>query len=140
MDRQIYPTDIGDEEWAVLAPLLEIDGTRGPLRTVNLREVWNGVTYVLGEGCRWRSLPHDLPPWGTVNYYFRRWRKDGTFELAHAVLRSRVRVTAGREPTPSLGIMDSQSVKTAEKGGPEATTRAKRSRAGSVKSSSTRLG
>jgi transposase len=138
MDRRIYPTDIRDEDWAILAPLLEIDGTRGPLRTVSLREVWNGISYVLGEGCRWRSLPHDLPPWGTVNYYFRKWRKDGTFELAHAELRSRVRVADGREPTPSLGIMDSQSVRTAEKGAHEATMRVNGSRGASVKLSSTR--
>jgi len=135
MERRIYPTDIGDEEWALLAPLLEIDGTRGPLRTSNLREVWNGISYVLGEGCRWRSLPHDLPPWGTVNYYFRKWRRDGTFECAHAALRSGLRLANAREPTPSLGILDSQSVKTAEKGGSGVTTRARKPRAGSVKSS-----
>lgn len=138
MDRQIYPTDITDEEWAILSPYLEIDGSRGPLRTVNLREVWNGVLYVLGEGCRWRSLPHDLPPWGTVNYYFRKWRKDGTFESAHACLRSGVRIAGGRQEFPSLGIMDSQSVKTAEKGGHEATMRERKPRAASVKSLSTR--
>ena len=80
--------------------------------------------YALREGCRWRSLPHDLPPWGTVWWYFRKWRDDGTLERAHDALRDRVREAAGRDRSPSLGLLDSQSVRTAEKGGAGATTRA----------------
>lgn len=124
MARRDYASDVTDAEWAILLPLLDRRGKRGPARSVDLREVWNGAVYALREGCRWRSLPHDHPPWGTVWWYFRRWRDDGTLERAHDALRGRVRRAMGKEPAPSLGLLDSQSVRTAEEGGPEATTRA----------------
>lgn len=114
--RKRYPTDVSDAEWAILEPFVDRPGSRGPARTVDLREVWNAAMYVLGEGCRWRSLPHEFPPHGTVCYYFHRWRRDGTLEGANDALRRRVRLAEGRSEEPSLAILDSQSVK-AEKGG-----------------------
>ena len=87
-----------------------------------MREVVNAILYVLRNGIVWRALPHDFPPWKTVNHYFRAWRADGTWGAIHDALRERVRVAAGREATPSAAILDSQSVKTTEKGGLAATT------------------
>ena len=91
---------------------------------MDLREVVNGVLYVLRGGIPWRMTPHDLPPWGTVWWYFRKWRRDGTWESIKAALRPRVREAEGREAAPSAAIIDSQSVKTTEKGGPGATMQA----------------
>ena len=91
-----------------------------------LREVVNGILYVLRGGISWRMMPHDLPPWGTVWWYFRKWRKDGTWERVLEALRPVVRESEGRDATPSGAIIDSQSVKTTEKGGLAATTPAKR--------------
>lgn len=92
-----------------------------------MREVINGVLYLNRTGCSWRMLPHDLPPWGTVHYYYRRLRREGIWPNIHDHLREQVRVEAGKEKTPSAAIIDSQSVKTAEKGGAAGTTRARRS-------------
>ena len=94
------------------------------------------MLYLLRTGCPWRSLPHDLPPWGTVWSYVRRWRDDGTLDRLHDELRDRVRVAAGRNPDPRAAILDSQSVKTAEKGGRAATTLARRLRGASATLSS----
>jgi transposase len=135
--RRAYPTDVSDAEWSILEPLLDRKGSRGPARAVDLREVWNAAMYVLGEGCRWRSLPHDLPPWGTVCRYLHRWRREGLLEAANDALRRRVRKAEGRDEEPSLAILDSQSAK-AEKGGTAASTAASSSRAASGSSRSTR--
>jgi len=136
MDREAYPSDLTDEQWALLAPLLPDAKPGGRPRSVDLREVVNGLLYVLRTGCPWRHLPHDLPPWGTVWAYFRRWRDDGTLDRLHDELRAQVRQAVGRDPQPSAAILDSQSVKTAEKGGRAATTLARRFRGASATLSS----
>ena len=103
-------------------------GWGGRTRSVDMREVYNGIQYVLRTGCGWRHLPHDLPPWGTVHYYYRRFRLDGTWLVIHERLRDRVRHKAGRatEPSAAAAVDDAQSVKTTERGGYTGTTRARR--------------
>jgi transposase len=116
--RRPYPSDLTNAQWALLAPLLmrprRADG-RGRPPTVALREVVNAILYVLREGCRWRALPHDFPPWQTVYWYFAKWSDDGTLVQIHDALRRRTREQLGRDPDPSALIIDSQSVKATEK-------------------------
>ena len=128
MTREAYPTDLTDEQWALLEPLLPAAKPGGRPRSVDLREVVNAMLYLLRGGCAWRLLPHEFPPWGTVWTYFRRWRDDGTLDRLHAALRDRVREAAGRDRHPSAAVLDSQSVKTAEKGGRAASTLARKFR------------
>ena len=117
MRRQSYPSDLSDEEWQLLEPLLPAPGSTGRPIKYPRREVVNGIRYVLRTGCAWRMLPHDLPPWRTTFHYFRTWRRDGTMERIHEALRERLRLAEGRDASPSGAIVDSQSVKTTEKGG-----------------------
>lgn len=114
--RPAYPSDLTDAQWALLEPLLRERDTPGPGRppTVALREVVNALLYLKQTGCAWRYLPHDLPPRSTVHYYFEKWTADGTLELIVQHLRERSRRRAGREAQPTAGIIDSQTVKTAE--------------------------
>lgn len=106
-----YPSDLTDEEWALVEPLLP------PERKVSRRAVLDGVLYVLTTGCQWRMIPKDFPPRSTVHYYFVEWHCDGTLARIHLELYRKCRDLAGRQPTPTLAIVDSQSVKSAEKGG-----------------------
>ncbi len=126
MPRRAYPTDLTDAQWAILEPHVPPPKPGGRPPKHPRRELVNGMLYGLRSGGAWRRLPHEFPPWQTVYHYFRQWRDDGSWERINAALRERVRVRAGRDPQPSGAIMDSQSVKTTEKGGPVATTAAKR--------------
>jgi len=116
-DRRAYPSDLSDQEWAALEPLLPQAGVRGRPRETSLREVVNAVLYLLRTGCAWDYLPHDFPPSDTVYGYFRQWEAEGTLERLHATLRRRVREAEGRAAAPSAAVIDSQSVKSTERGG-----------------------
>ena len=136
-----YPSDLTDSEWALIEPLIPPAKRGGRRREVDVREVMNGVLYVLETGCQWRALPKDLPPKSTVHDYFMLWEWDGTLQRIHHELYVKTRDLEGREASPTAGVIDSQSVKSAEKGGSRSTRRAtmreRRSRARSGIFSST---
>ena len=121
MNRKPYPTDLTDEQWQRLAPYLPRPKSGGPKggrpREVELRDVLDACFYHTRAGGAGRMLPHDFPPWSTAYDYFRRWRRDGTWEGVHARLREDVRLEAGRPPAPSAGVLDSQTVKATARGG-----------------------
>ncbi len=110
-----YPSDLTDEEWALARPEIPRAKRGGNKRTVDVREVMNGLMYVLSTGCQWRAIPKDLPPRSTVNFYFCRWQHDGTLDRLHHALYVRCREQANGEASPTAAIIDSQSVKSAEK-------------------------
>ena len=137
-----YPSDLTDAEWALVKPLIPPAKRGGRPRTIVVREVLNGIFYVLATGCQWPALPKDLPPKSTVYDYFDLWEWDGTLERIHHALYVAVREREGREASPSVAIIDSQSAKAAQKGGRrsirKASMLARRSRAASGTSWSTR--
>jgi transposase len=135
-DHLRYPSDSSDEEWALIAPLIPAAKRGGRRREVDIRAVFNGITYVLSTGCQWRYVPKDLPPKSTLYDYFCLWGQDGTLDRIHQILYEACRTQAEREREPTLGIIDSQSVKSSEKGGSAlirtAMTQARRSKAKSA--------
>jgi transposase len=117
MSGKGYGSDLSDEEWAILEPLVPAPLPGGRPAKHSRREIMNAILYILRTGCQWRMLPHDFPPYSTVYYYYRQWRRLGLWESILQVLRERWRESQGREAQPSAAIIDSQSVKTTEKGG-----------------------
>jgi transposase len=119
-----YPSDLTDTEWMEIAPLIPPSRPGGNKRTVNIRSVTNGLMYILSTGCQWRAIPKDFPNWRTIYDYMDRWNHDGTLERIHHALHVKCCEQAGREPSPTVAVIDSQSVKSAEKGGSRSTRRA----------------
>jgi transposase len=133
-----YPSDLTDQEWCLIEPLIPPAKPGGNRRRVVVRDIVDGVMYILSTGCQWSALPKDLPPRSTVNDYFRRWDYDGTIDHIHHALYVKCRELAEREASPTAAIIDSQSVKSAEKGGSRLTRmammRARKSKARSAMS------
>ncbi len=134
MTRTSYPSDLTDEQWTLIEPLIPKPLPGGRPRSLDMRQVVNAILYLNRSGNAWRMLPRDFGPWSSVYHYFRTFRDDGTWQRIHDKLREKVRRRDGRMPTPSAGVLDSQSVKTdaPSKGGATATTRARNALAGSV--------
>ena len=136
--RKAYPTDLAEPQWAQVSRFIPAPKPGGRPAKYQRREIVNALLYVVRTGCQWRAMPHDLPPWRITYWYFMQWRKDGTLERLHDELRGDLRQAEGRQRQPSAAVLDSQSSKTTEKGGPGAMTPARRSTAASGISSWTR--
>lgn len=130
MQSKTYPSDLSDKQWEQLKDFVA-QGNMGRPRTIDIREVINAILYVVKTGCQWRALPKDFPNWKTVYSYFLRWRDNGKWKEIHDRLRQKVRVQEGKESTPSAAIIDSQTVKTVQKGGNADTTQVRKSKAAS---------
>jgi putative transposase len=126
MTRKSYPSDLTDEQWKLVEPHIPPEKWGGRTRSVDVREVLNGIFYLLRSGCGWRAIPHDLPNWNTCRHYYDRFVRDGTWHVIHERLRERCRWLEDRCSEPSAAIVDSQSVKTTEKGGYTVLTLARR--------------
>lgn len=116
-NREPYPTDLTDKQWTIIVSLIPPPKHGGRPRAVDIREVINAIIYIVKSGCDWRMLPHDFPQWKIVYHYFDTWKKDGTWKDIHDALRGKLRKKLGKKAQPTAGIIDAQSVKTAEKGG-----------------------
>ena len=127
--RQPYSSDLSVKEWQFLKPLVPMPKHGGRPAKYERLEILKAILYLVRSGCAWLLLPHDFPPWRIVYHYFSSWRRDGTWTQVHDALRSQVRIAEGREAEPSAAILDSQSVKTTEKGGPMDMMPARRSMA-----------
>ncbi len=124
--ERLYPTDLTDAQWEVLAPLIPPPKPGGRPRRLDMRQVLNAIFYIDRAGCQWRMLPREYPNWKSVYWYFTRWQDDGTWERITDALRRRLRQELSRDPEPSAAILDSQSVKTTQRGASAATTPASR--------------
>ena len=132
--RAAYDSDLTDDEWEWIRVYIPLHPPRGNLPWIPKREIVNAIFYVNKQGCTWRGMPHDFPAWQTVYAYYRQWRRAGVWDEINDALRRAVRVAEGKEPEPTDGIVDSQSVKTTEKGGSMGTMRARRSTVANVTS------